>query len=145
MKKFTIAIAAFSLFVTFSCKKSSDGNKSVIVKENVEEKISNENGKTDSSYTAEKTVENGNAKSQEITERYVAEDGSSALVTFKNSDTEHTISIRSNNKTIVAEQKASDGKAHIYHNQDIEIKSENDKVTITQGNNVIELKKARGQ
>ena len=81
----------------------------------------------------------------EHTERYVADDGSSALVTFKNSDKGNSISIRSNNKTIVAAQKDSDGKTHVYHNQDIEIKSENDKVTITQGNNMIELKKARGQ
>lgn len=145
MKKFFLSAAALLLITAISCKKSTDGNKNVIVEEKVENTVTDDNGKTDSTYSAEKTVKNGNSVVSEHTDRYVAEDGSSALVTFINSDKGNSISIRSNNKTIVAEQKDSDGNTHVYHNQDIEIKSENDKVTITQGNNVIELKKARGQ
>ncbi len=139
-----MAAALFS-FTMIGCKKSTDGNKNVIVEEKVEKTVTDDNGKTDSTFSAEKTVKDGNLVESEHTERYVADDGSSALVTFKNSDKGNSISIRSNNKTIVAAQKDSDGKTHVYHNQDIEIKSENDKVTITQGNNMIELKKARGQ
>ncbi len=139
-----MAAALFSLTM-IGCKKSTDGNKNVIVEEKVEKTVTDDNGKTDSTFSAEKTVKDGNLVESEHTERYVADDGSSALVTFKNSDKGNSISIRSNNKTIVAAQKDSDGKTQVYHNQDIEIKSENDKVTITQGNNVIELKKARGQ
>ena len=56
---------------------------------------------------------------KEHTDRYVAEDGSSALVTFKNTGKENTISIRSNNKTISAPRKAEKGEG-VYGNYDFE-------------------------
>ena len=77
----------------------------------------------------------------EYTERYVGDDGSSALVTFKNTDEEKSISIRSNNKTISAPQK----EVGVYGNFDITIETKNDSIMITQEKNVIYLKKARGQ
>ena len=133
------------LLTTFSCKKSTDGNKSVMVEENVTENVSNENGKVDSTYSSEKIVKDGNSQSQEVTERYVADDGTSALVTFKNSDKEKTISIRSNNRTITVPQKETSANGATYSDGNIEVKSEGDNVTITQGNAVISLKKAKGQ
>ena len=145
MKNPILILSSVLLLSAFSCKKSTDGNKSVIVQENVEQTVTNDNGKTDSTYTASKTETTDGAETQEVTERYVAEDGSSALVTFKNSDKEHTISIRSNNKTIVLPQKEAWAKGGIYADHDIEVKSEGDNITITQGNAVISLKKARGQ
>ena len=145
MKKLTLTIAALSLLTTYSCKKSGEGNKNVIMKENVEESIHNENGETDTAFAAEKTMKNGDKESTESTYRYVAEDGSSALVTFKNDQEGNTITIKSNNATLYAKQEKSDGKTTIYKNQNVEIKSEGDHVTITQENHVIELKKARGQ
>ncbi len=118
MKKFLLIIVILSLSVIFGCKKSANGNKGVVVKEIT---------------TKEKTF------------RYVAEDGSSALVTFIETDKGNAISIRSNNKTITLDQKDSDGNMTVYGNEDIEVRSEGNNVTITQGNNVIELRKAKGE
>ena len=142
MKNSVFIASAVILFTIVGCKKSTEGNKSIIVEDSAVEIRTEEPVKTDS---AAVLTENGNSiKAGEYTERYVAEDGSSALVTFKNTDKENTISIRSNNKTISAPKKADAGPG-VYGNYDFEIISKNDSVIITQGNNIIGLKKARGQ
>lgn len=137
--KNTILIAASSvLLLTYSCKKETEGNKGVIQKEGG---YSADLPK-DSVAVLENMV---NTEAPQYTERYVATDGSSALVTFKNSDKEKTISILSNNKTISAPQKEATEKVKTYGNFDFTIVAKNDSITITQGDNVILLKKARGQ
>lgn len=136
MKKTFIIAGSSLLLLTFSCNKSTDGNKSVIKQENG---YSADLPK-DSLAVAEKTGNNG---AQDYTDRYVANDGSSALVTFKNTDKEKTISIRSNNKTISAPEKTKTADGAIYGNYDFEIKVQTDSIKITQGSNVILLKKAR--
>ena len=142
MKNSVFIASAVILFTIVGCKKSTEGNKSIIVEDSAVEIRTEEPVKTDS---AAVLTENGNSiKGGEYTDRYVAEDGSSALVTFKNSGKENTISIRSNNKTIAAPRKAESGPG-VYGNFDFEIVSKNDSVIITQGNNIISLKKARGQ
>lgn len=113
MKKSILILSILSLLMNFSCKKSTDGNKNILV--------------------AERTY------------RYIAEDNSSALVTFTNSDKGNIISIRSNNKTITLPQKDSDGEITVYENDGIEVKSEENRITITQGNIVISLRKAKGE
>lgn len=127
MKNFIYFIAVIALSTNMSCKKSTDGNKNVLVEENMQD-----GAKADSSVS-------------EYTDRYVAEDGSSALVTFKNTGTEKKISINSNNMTINAEQKDLGAKDGVYSDHDYMIVAKNDTITITQGNNVITLKKAGGQ
>lgn len=117
-KTFLICIAIAATLAT-SCGKSENGNKGVVEQQNT----------------------SADAKNEDETLRYVAEDGSSALVTFKNNDDDKSISIRSNNKTISAPLKSDS----LYGNYDFEIAVKNDSVTITQGDNVIRLKKARGQ
>ena len=138
MKKTIILATSSLLLLTFSCKKDTEGNKGVIQQENG---YSADLPK-DSVTVADTTVNND---AQEYTERYVGEDGTSALVTFKNTDKEKTISIRSNNKTISAPQKEATENGRTYGNFDIEIVVKNDSISITQGDNVILLKKARGQ
>lgn len=145
MKNITFTTLSLILLATASCKKNESGNKNVIVEEEVSKTINSNNGKADSSFSSEKIVKDGTAETRELTQRYVAEDGSSALVTFKNSDKENSISIRSNNKTITVPQKEKTANGAIYSGNDIEVKSEGDNVTITQGNAVIELRKAKGQ
>lgn len=144
--KNTVYISGFlALFLIQSCNKSTDGNKGVIVSEpsgKVENSLSVNN---DTAQVTSKPIESDKSNLPEYTQRYVAEDGSSALVTFKKSDDGNTISIRSNNKTITIPQKDSDGTATVYENDGIVIKSEDNVITITQGNNVISLKKARGE
>ena len=136
MKKTILIAASCMLIITFSCTKNTEGNKSVIQQEN-----GYSAGLPEDSMAVTNPVAANNENAKEYTERYVAEDGSSALVTFKNTDEEKTISIRSNNKTISAPQK----EAGVYGNFDITIEAKNDSITITQENNVILLKKARGQ
>lgn len=122
MKKIFYAAAIIGLMVNVSCKKGTDGNKNVL-------------------------VENGNNSATETnstTERYVADDGSAALVTIVESEKENSISVKSNNKIISAarEEKTADGG--IYKNFDFEIVAKKDTVTIKQGNNLIVLKKVGG-
>ena len=142
MKNSVFIASAVILFTIVGCKKSTEGNKSIIVEDSALTSKTDESVKTDS--VAVVTESESGVKKGEYTDRYVAEDGSSALVTFKNSDKENTISVRSNNKTISAPRKAGAGPG-VYANYDFEIISKNDSVIITQGNNIIGLKKARGQ
>ena len=142
MKNSVFIASAVILFTIVGCKKSTEGNKSIIVEDSALTSKTDESVKTDS--VAVVTESESGVKKGEYTDRYVAEDGSSALVTFKNSDKENTISVRSNNKTISAPRKTDKGEG-VYGNYDFEIVSKNDSVIITQGNNIISLKKARGQ
>ena len=116
MKKIIIVTFGVSLILLSCGKKENEGNKAVIKNEQVE------------------TI-------NEETLRYVASDGSSALVTFKDENGEKSISIYSNKKRIDVPHDR-DG---VYRKDDIQVVSKGDSVTITQGENVIELKKARGQ
>ncbi|MDQ0476198.1 hypothetical protein [Chryseobacterium sp. MDT2-18] len=140
MKKIFILAASSLLLLTFSCKKNTEGNKSIIKQENGYSADLPKDSMTTPAITT-----GVNTDAPEYTERYVADDGSSALVTFKNTPKEKTISIRSNNKTISAPQKEGWPKGGVYGNFDITIVAKNDSVTITQEKNVIHLKKARGQ
>lgn len=140
MKKTLLILSSALLLLTFSCKKNTEGNKGVI-KTEASDSLTLPSDSLQG--VAEKT---GNeADPAEYTERYVGDDGSSALVTFNNGGEEKTISIRSNNKTISAPQKEAWEKGGVYGNFDIEIVAKNDTVTITQGDHIITLKKARGQ
>ena len=139
MKKIFIVAAIATLLFTSSCTKNTEGNKSVIEQgknDSVTEPSDSTELPTESAVNADQT--------KEYTDRYVAEDGSSALVTFNNSGKEKTISVRSNNKTISAPQKEAWSKGGIYGDHDFTIVAKNDSVTITQGSNIILLKKARG-
>lgn len=142
MKKIIYAASAFVLLASYSCNKSAEGNKNVMVEETSDIQVENKNGTVDTTVSIQKTESDGGKIHTEYTDRYVAEDGSSALVTFKNNGKENSISIRSNNKTISAPRKADQGEG-VYGNYDFQIVAKNDSVIITQGNNVIALKKAR--
>lgn len=120
MKKAIYFAGALAFTAMVSCNKTENGNKSVLATETSAQTNNEEKG---------------------VTQRYVAEDGSSALVTVKENEDDRSISVRSNSKTITAPWK-SEG---MYSNYDFEIIHRNDSVTITQGNNVIRLKKAGGQ
>ena len=127
MKKLIFLIGAIVLMSNVSCNKSADGNKGVLVENSAEDAT-----KVDS-------------LNQEKTDRYVAEDGSAALVTFQKSGDEKSISISSNKMTIKAPQTEALANGGVYKDHDYEIVAKNDSVTITQGDNVILLKKARGK
>lgn len=142
MKKIIYAASALMLLTIYSCNKPAEGNKNIVVEETSDIQVKNNSGKADTSISVERTENDGGKIKTEYTDRYVAEDGSSALVTFKNNEKENSISIRSNNKTISAPRKADQGEG-VYGNYDFQIVAKNDSVIITQGNNVIALKKAR--
>ena len=56
MKKIIYLGAIVALSANFSCKKSTEGNKSVIVTESQEKELNTENGKTDSSYSSSTVI-----------------------------------------------------------------------------------------
>ena len=123
MKNLIYTIALVVLAINISCKKSTDGNKNILVENTTT---------TDSLVT-------------ETTKRYVGEDGTSALVTIKESEKDNTISVRSNNKIISATLKSKTADGGIYSNFDFEIVAKGDTVTITQEKNVIVLVKPPGE
>ena len=129
MKRIIVAVASSLLALTACNKTESSGNTGVL--------------KADSTTSRTATDDSNEAsiKTQERVYRYVAEDGTSAKVTFVNKDKENYITVFSNGKTIRADQST----AGVYKNQDVEIRSQGDNITISQGNNVIGLKKAKGQ
>lgn len=141
MKKSFIIAASSMLMLTLSCKKSTEGNTSVIKQENG---YSADLPK-DSTNIAANQSDEADYNAKDYTDRYVADDGSSALVTFNNTAKVKTISIRSNNKTITTPQTEAFAKGGIYKDFDITIVAKNDSITITQEKNVIHLVKARGQ
>ena len=138
MKKTVLLAATSILMLTLSCNKNTEGNKSVIKQENG---YSADLPKDSVDMTDQITAGNENAK--EYTDRYVGSDGTSTLVTFNNE--EKTISIRSNNKTIAAPQKEVSSAGTTYGNYDFTILVKDDSIKITQEDNIILLKKARGQ
>lgn len=123
MKNLIYTVALVVLAINISCKKSTDGNKNILIENTTT---------TDSLVT-------------ETTKRYVGEDGTSALVTIKESEKDNTISVRSNNKIISAALKSKTADGGIYSNFDFEIVAKGDTVTITQEKNVIVLVKAPGE
>lgn len=124
MKKTIFFAAAFLAVV--ACNKT-EGNKNVLSTDTLTVSTDSTSFHTENKY------------------RYVAEDGSNANVTFVNSDKENYIVVESNNSTLRGTQSEVWAKGAIYTNQDVEIKSQGDSITITQGDNIIELKRARGQ
>ncbi|MEC5158482.1 hypothetical protein [Chryseobacterium sp. MP_3.2] len=131
MKKLIYSAAAIALLFNVSCKKSAEGNTTILI--------------TDSGLTKSggdsAVITNQNMDS--YTDRYVTEDGSGALVTFDNSTGKKMISIESNKMTIKAPQIEALSNGGVYADHDFEITSKNDTITIIQGNNVITMKKAR--
>ena len=140
MKKALALASAVTLLFSYSCTKESTGNKGVI-KDGTNDSIVLP---IDSSNTMSNDMTAENRDMLNYTDRYVGTDGTSALVTFNNTGEEKMISVRSNNKTISAAQKEAWENGGVYGNFDYEIVAKNDTITITQGDNVITLKKARG-
>ena len=138
MKKTVLLAASSILMLTISCNKNTEGNKSVIKQENG---YSADLPKDSVDMTDQ--ITSGNESAKEYTDRYVGTDGTSTLVTFNNE--EKTISIRSNNKTIAAPQKEVSSAGTTYGNYDFTILVKDDSIKITQEDNIILLKKARGQ
>lgn len=143
MKKL-IAFALISFVGFVGCKKS-EGNKDSIKEESVITQAVDNNGTVDSSYSAYSNINQDGKNVTEKTYRYVAEDGSNALVTFIESDSGNKISVKSNNKVIFADENEATDDATIYKNADITIESKGKLLSITQGNHIIELKKAKGE
>lgn len=88
------------------------------------------------------------AQENTITEekfRYVAEDGSNTHITFINDNGNEKIKIFSNNKTITLPKTNTTTEGNLYAEHDIEVRTYGDSLSITQGNAIILLKKARGQ
>lgn len=123
MKKFFLSVFAISIIVV-SCSKNS-GNKAVIENENNQ----SEQVTTDSTETL----------------RYVTPDGSNTHVTFLGTDQNSQIEVKSGQLTLLVPFAEKTDEGTFYRRDDIEIRSWGDSLTIEQGENIIELKKARGQ
>ncbi|WP_343663503.1 hypothetical protein [Chryseobacterium mucoviscidosis] len=132
-----IAISAISLSL-LSCKKSEEGNKSVI-KANDSEAILADNGKVDSTISYDTDI-NGK-KSIKTDYVYKATDGSLAKVVFNYE--EKTMSIKSNNKTFILNKVESKGNETTYEKMDMKATVKRDSLILDQGNNIIQLVKTK--
>ncbi len=102
--------------------------------------------KGNSGVLKQETVVGENTKvPQEPTYRYVAEDGSSAHITYGQAPEGKYISIRSNNKTIRVKHEQTTASGDVYREHDITVTAMDSLVTIDQAGTIIELRKARGQ
>lgn len=143
MKK-EILIAFCSLALIIGCKKSEDGNKGIISEsESTQTKITDENGKIDSTTTTsiEKNIDGRKMDTESIP--YKAEDGSRAKATFVNTDKSSTIMIEANNKKFQLDRKTLTSEGAVYERKGISAEVKGDSLFITQDNNVIHLRKVK--
>lgn len=124
MKKSTIVLGLFVFGLSVNCSKEQ-GHANLKTQETLE--------KLDVQELKEKKF------------RYVAEDGTNAHVSFIKEKGKEKIKVHSNNKTISIPKTHSEDGLDRYSEYDIEIVSMGDSLTITQGDHIISLKKARGQ
>lgn len=138
MKKGIFATAALTVFLFTGCKKSENGNKSVLQSDS-SGVILADNGKVDSTIHYETDV---NGKKYVKTDYvYKATDGSLAKVVFNYE--EKTMSVRSNNKTFILNKVESKGNETVYEKMDMKATVKGDSLILDQGNNIIELVKTK--
>ncbi len=135
MKK-TFLLLALPALLAVSCKK----NEASTTLDNVDSSA------TSSAVAAtQKDSVNLSQTMKQGTYRYVAYDGSSTNVTFETTDLGNSITLKSNQLTLSVPQVDSKEHVAIFQDHDILIRAFGDSITIDQGENIIELKKARGQ
>lgn len=100
---------------------------------------------TDSTLTTTDTIASTIPEVETETYRYVAIDGSNTNVTFTDTEPNDFITVKSAQLTLTVPKTEELGDRDIYREGDIEIVKTGDSLYITQGTNVIELKKAQGQ
>lgn len=100
---------------------------------------------TDSTLTTTDTIASTIPEVETETYRYVAIDGSNTNVTFTDTEPNDLITVKSAQLTLTVPKAEELGDRDIYREGDIEIVKTGDSLYITQGTNVIELKKAQGQ
>ncbi|MDR6158984.1 hypothetical protein QF023_002500 [Chryseobacterium sp. SLBN-27] len=138
MKKGLFAAAAVIALSLTSCKKSENGNKSVLKSED-SGVIRADNGKVDSTIQYETDV---NGKKYLKTDYvYKATDGSLVKVVFNYE--EKTMSVRSNNKTFILNKVESTGNETTYEKMDMKATVKGDSLILDQGNNIIQLVKTK--
>ena len=128
-------LAIFAISTLGACKKSSDGNKSVLVDESVETTVNNNNGEIDSSTTKTVTKEIDGQKTTEETKTYKATNGSRANVTIINSPKENTMLIKANGIKYQLDKKSETR----YERNGVSAEMKGDSLLINQDNMVIEL------
>lgn len=138
MKKVLLTATAAIVVSLTSCKKSENGNKSVLKSEE-SGVILADNGKVDSTIHYETDV-NGK-KYLKTNYVYKATDGSLVKVVF-NYD-EKTMSVRSNNKTFILNKVESKGNETTYEKMDMKATVKGDSLILDQGDNIIELVKTK--
>lgn len=139
MKK-SIVIAFCALGLVTSCKKSAEGNKDVVSESHTSEtKVTNNNGKIDSTnMTSTETVVDGK-KVQEVSIPYKASDGSRAKATFVTDNNGSTLLIEANNTKFQLDKKKQTATGVIYERNGISAEKKGDSLFITQDNKVIHL------
>ena len=100
---------------------------------------------TDSTLTTTDTIASTIPEVETETYRYVAIDGSNTNVTFTDTEPTDLITVKSAQLTLTVPKTEELEDRDIYREGDIEIVKTGDSLYITQGTNVIELKKAQGQ
>lgn len=131
--KSKLLLLALPAVILIGCSKT-EGNKGIVVADS-----------PDTLNTAAVDSVNLSYTMTPGTFRYVAYDGSNTNVTFATENGGNSITLKSNQLTLTVPQVDSKENEAIYKDHDIEIRAFGDSIVIDQGDNIIELKKARGQ
>lgn len=138
MKKTIILLSSIFLF-TVSCKKSTDGNKSIIKTDSSATVISDNNGKIDSASMSSTIVDVNGKRIAKTDYVYKATDGALVKVVFKNDPKESTVAITSNKKTFTLPKTETKDGETVYKKDDMTARVKGDSLHLEQGNNIIEL------
>ncbi|AZA81865.1 hypothetical protein C1637_04640 [Chryseobacterium lactis] len=144
MKKSLLMLNAILLLTAVSCKKSTEGGNTGIIKTDSSTTIvTDKNGKVDS-LSESSTIVDVNGKKYEKTDFvYKATDGTLVKVIFKNDPKESTVAITSNKKTFTLPKVESKGGETVYKKDDMTARVKGDSLHLEQGNNIIELKRTK--
>ena len=134
MKKIPLLLAIIALTLT-ACKKEN----TVTDTNAVPDTAMTETLPADSAMTENFSSEEMTADS--YTYDYIAEDGSIAKVTFKNTDTEHTMTVNMGDKTYVLKQTEAWAKGADYKGDNASAHSQQDNLELTVDGKTVKMKR----
>ena len=143
MKRNLILLNTILALTVISCKKTTDGNKSILKSDSTVTSITDENGKIDSASASSSIIDVNGKRTEKTDFVYKATDGALVKVVFKNDPKENTVAITSNKKTFTLPKTESKDGETIYKKDDMTARVKGDSLHLEQGNNIIELKRTK--
>lgn len=136
MKKSLLLLTAVTLTV-LSCTKDSTTAEAV----NTENNMIVDTVSVNDTLRATSETESGNAIADTHTYDYSAEDGTLAVVTFLNTSTENTLTVKMNDQTYILDQTEAWAKGADYEKNGVSAHSQRDNLEIKMDGKTVRLKR----